>query len=576
MTSQKELVKQVKSKNRLSNLMIFFITVFNLLPQILLIYMIGRMISGTLSGHIILTGSGLMLLCFLLKALCTYESTWEAHEAAYNCLTELRMLIIRQLKKLPLGFLQKRKTGDLTNIVRNDVEQVELYLAHALPEIMSATLLPAVIFILMLFLDWRLALVMIVGLPLMWLTTKLAAPFWAEKFRILEESTTNMQDGLMEYVSNISVIKAFAKEETKTEKVIQTAGDYVTWARESMNGFSVSMGLINIFMESGVVLVMILGTWLLSVGQITVPVFILAMILGAAFTSSIAKTATFQHLSVQFNQAMEGIGSILNEPVQERPEGDGAALNGDIEIKDLSFSYEGKEETLEHISLLFRQGSKNALVGASGCGKSTLAGLMLGFWTPEHGSITVAGTDLAQLSEKQLSALFSIVQQETFLFNMSMEENIRIGKPEAAMEEIIAAAKKARIHEFIMGLPRQYATMAGEAGVKFSGGEKQRISIARMILKDAPIIILDEATAAVDAENEAFIQAAIEDLSHGKTVIMIAHHLNTIQNMDQIIVMDDGKIVAGGTHGELLAGSPLYQKMVADQNKVDNWNIKEG
>lgn len=576
MTSQKELVQQVKSKNRLSNIMIFFKTVFDVLPQIFVIHMIALIISGTLTMRTIGMDCGAILLCFLLKAVCTYEATWKAHEAAYNCLTDLRQQIIRHLKRLPLGFFQERKTGDLTNIVRNDVEQVEIYLAHALPEIMSATLLPVIIFILMLFLDWRLALVMIVGLPLMWLTKKLASPLWAKGFKVVADSTTNMQESMMEYVSNIPVIKAFGKEETKTAKTVQAAQDYVTYVKQSMNGISVPMGLINVFMESGVVLVMVLGTWLLSADIITVPIFVLAVILGAAFTSSIARTATFQHYGIQFNQAMAGIGSILNVPAQERPQSDRAARNGDIEMKEVSFAYQGKKETLENINLTFRMGSKNALVGASGCGKSTLSSLLMGFWTPEHGSITIGGVNLEKLSEKQLGALISIVQQETFLFNLSMEENIRIGKPDATMEEIVNAAKKARIHDFIMGLPDQYETTAGEAGVKFSGGEKQRISIAHMILKDAPIIILDEATAAVDAENEAYIQAAIEDLSRSKTVIMIAHHLNTIRDVDQIVVMDSGRVIDTGTHARLMEHCPLYQKMVADQNKVDNWNIKEG
>uniref|UniRef100_UPI0028040B0C ABC transporter ATP-binding protein n=1 Tax=Stomatobaculum longum TaxID=796942 RepID=UPI0028040B0C len=230
---------------------------------------------------------------------------------------------------------------------------------------------------------------------------------------------------------------------------------------------------------------------------------------------------------------------------------------------------------LEDINLRFPKGSKTALVGASGCGKSTLANLLMGFWEPTDGHITIAGEDAAAFSEKQLNRLFSIVQQEVFLFNLSMEENIRIGKPDAGMEEIMDAAKKARIHDFIMLLPNGYQTMAGEAGIKFSGGEKQRISIARMILKDAPIIILDEATAAVDTENEAYIQAAIDDLSRDKTVIMIAHHLNTIRDADQIVVMDSGRIVDTGRHNELLDRCVLYRKMVENQNKVDNWKIKE-
>lgn len=335
------------------------------------------------------------------------------------------------------------------------------------------------------------------------------------------------------------------------------------------------MGLIILFMESGVVLVMILGTYLLSVGQIELPQLILAIVLGGLFTSSITKVATFQHYEIVFKQAMEGIWSILGVSVSKRPEQSKEPVNGEVTVSDLSFAYNSDRKVLEDINLRFPKGSKTALVGASGCGKSTLANLLMGFWEPTDGHITIAGEDAAAFSEKQLNRLFSIVQQEVFLFNLSMEENIRIGKPNAGMEEIMDAAKKARIHDFIMLLPNGYQTMAGEAGIKFSGGEKQRISIARMILKDAPIIILDEATAAVDTENEAYIQAAIDDLSRDKTVIMIAHHLNTIRDADQIVVMDSGRIVDTGRHNELLDRCVLYRKMVENQNKVDNWKIKE-
>ena len=256
-----------------------------------------------------------------------------------------------------------------------------------------------------------------------------------------------------------------------------------------MAGISVPMGLIILFMESGVVLVMILGTYLLSVGQIELPRLILAIVLGGLFTSSITKVATLQHYEIVFKQAMEGIWSILGVSVSKRPEQSKEPVNGEIAISDLSFAYNSDGKVLKDINLRFPKGSKTALVGASGCGKSTLANLLMGFWEPTDGHITIAGEDAAAFSEKQLNRLFSIVQQEVFLFNLSMEENIRIGKPDAGMEEIIEAAKKARIHDFIMLLPNGYQTMAGEAGIKFSGGEKQRISIARMILKDAPIII---------------------------------------------------------------------------------------
>ncbi len=574
--NQEELIRNVKSKNRVSNILIAFKVIFDLVPQLLTIHMVASFFIGKLTLKIVAWDGGFMLVSFLLKAACSYISTWEAHNAAYSTLTDLRLQLIRHLKKLPLGFFQERKIGDLTNIVENDVEQVEFYLAHGLPEIVSAALLPIIIFIIMLFLDWRLALLMISTLPLMWLTKKISASVWDKNQKIFVNSTKSMQESLMEYIQNIAVIKAFSKEENKTEKTIQLSKNYVHWARKASSGVAVSMGFIDVFMEGGVVLVMILGTYFLSKAEITIPVFIISMILGRTFASSIAKAATLQHYNIIFNHAMNEVGSVLNVPVPERKETNENVREGSIIINNVDFSYPGKDSSLENINIVLEKHTQNALVGASGCGKSTLANLMMGFWEPQKGSITINGVDTKSMSEKQLNSLTSIVQQDTFLFNISMEENIRIGKPDATLDEIISAAKKARIHDFICSLPQGYQSKAGEAGVKFSGGEKQRIAIARMILKDAPIIILDEATAAVDAENEKYIQAAIEDLSRDKTVIMIAHHLNIIRDIDQIVVMDSGKIVDKGKHNDLMNRCELYQKMIYDQNKVDCWNIKEG
>lgn len=573
--NQQDLARKVTGKNRFSNIMLCLKIIFDLFPQVLLIHMIGLYFTSALTKQQCFLECGLMLLSFILKAFCSYSSTWNAHKSAYTSLTELRLEIVSYLKKLPLGFFQERKTGDLTNIVQHDVEKVEEYLAHGLPETMAATILPVAVFIIMAFIDWQLALVMITGLPLMWLTKKICAPLWAKNFKIYGDSMTRMQENVMEYVSNIPVIKAFGKEETKTQKTIQSAKDYDYWVKKSMAGISVPMGLITLFMESGVVLVMIFGTWFFSKGKIELTSLILQIVLAGLFTSSIAKIATLQHYGIVFNQSMNGIWSILGKPFLKRPEQSEEAHNGDITISDLNFSYRDEKEVLKSISLNITKGSKVAFVGASGCGKTTLANLLMGFWEATSGNIKIGGKDIRSYSEKELNKLFSIVQQENFLFNLSMEENIRIGKPVATKTEIIEAAKKARIHDFISSLPQGYDTLAGEAGVKFSGGEKQRISIARMILKDAPIIILDEATAAVDTENEKMIQSAIEDLSRDKTVIMIAHHLNTIRDANQIVVMEEGRIIDSGKHKELLTRCALYKKMVEEQNRVDNWKIKE-
>ena len=335
------------------------------------------------------------------------------------------------------------------------------------------------------------------------------------------------------------------------------------------------MALIDVFMEGGVVLVMIAGSALLSSGALSVSRFILAVILGTAFTASIAKSATFQHYNIVFNQAMTRIGSILGREVPRQTEAVASFACGDIVVRNLSFSYPGKGPVLEGIDLTFPKGSKNALVGESGSGKTTLAYLLMRFWEPQSGSITVNGVPISDLQEAGLNSMIAVVQQEAFLFNRSLEDNIRIGNPDATRDEIVAAAKKARIHDFIMSLPDGYATPVGEAGIKLSGGERQRIALARTILKDAPILILDEATAAVDAENETLIQEALEESSRDKTVITIAHHLYTIRDADQIVVMDGGKVVGKGTHEMLSDDCPLYRRMLREQERVDSWEIRE-
>lgn len=576
MKNRMDLIAEVRSKNTMTNLLICLKVLFDLVPQLLVVHMISSVFTGGTAPSRVAIDAGLILACFILKAACGGAAVWKAHEAAYNALTDLRLQIIAHLKKLPLGFFQERKVGDLTNIVQHDVEQVEIYLAHGLPEIMAAKILPSAIFGIMLILDWRLAGLMIIGLPFMWLTKTVSAPLWKKNFKIFADSTKEMQENLMEYIAAITVIKAFSKEERKTEKTLRSAKDYVYWVKKSMAGISVPMGFIDLFMESGVVLVMIFGIRFLASGEISTERFILSAISGVAFTSSIAKTATYQHYEIVFNQAMSGIGSILNVPAPEKNDAATPVSSGDIRLSELSFAYAGRREAIAGVNIVFKQGSKNALVGASGSGKSTLANLMMRFWRPDEGVIAIAGRNIQELSERQVNSLFSIVQQDVFLFNLSMEENIRIGKPSATREEIIDAAKKARIHDFILSLPNGYETLAGETGVRFSGGEKQRISIARMILKDAPILILDEATAAVDAENEVHIQAAIETLSRDKTLIVIAHRMNTIQTADQIVVMDRGTVIRSGTHESLLGCCELYRAMIQAQRKVDRWTIQEG
>jgi ATP-binding cassette subfamily B protein len=328
-------------------------------------------------------------------------------------------------------------------------------------------------------------------------------------------------------------------------------------------------------LEGGLVAMIIRGSVLLRDDMIGVQQFVLAIILGGIFSASFAKLATFQHYRVVFDQSMTRIGSVLNSNPPQRNNLYKAVPPGDIMIQDLDFSYHEGEKALSQIDLTFSQNNVHAIVGSSGSGKSTLAHLLMGFWRPQKGSISIGGVDIADMTEEALSQLVSIVQQDVFLFNLSIEENIRMGKADATKEEVIDAAKRAQIHDFIMTLPHAYDTLAGEGGVKFSGGEKQRLSLARMILKDAPIVILDEATAAIDPSNERLIQKAMTQLGQDKTIITIAHHLHTITHADQIVVMDSGMVVATGAHDELMNQCDEYINMVEQQDNVDNWQIKE-
>ena len=571
---EKELRKKVIGKNGLSNLLLALKIVFDLIPQILLVYLISSLITNNINeGNLKYIFLGIFI-SFVLKGVFYYFATKVAHEKAYEKLTELRIDIIGHLKKLSLGFFKEHNTGELTNIVQHDVEQVEVYLAHGLPEIMAVTLLPTIIFIAMIFVDWRLALGMIAGVPLMYLVKVLSQKTMDKNFAIYFNHENKMREELMEYVKNISVIKAFAKEEEISERTLKTAREYIYWVKKSMGAITIPMGLIDIFMEIGVVIVMILGSIFLYQGNITTPNFILAIILSSAFTASISKTATLQHFSIVFKEALKAIGKVLTVPLPNKMIEQGLEF-GNIEFKDVNFAYGKDGFELKNINLTFKKNSLNAFVGASGCGKSTVSNLLMGFWDADSGRIEINGKDIKDYSQENISNLIGSVQQEVILFDLSIFDNIAIGKLNATKEEVIEAAKKARCHDFISALPNGYETRVGEMGVKLSGGEKQRTSIARMILKNAPILILDEAMAAVDSENERLIGEAIDDLSKDKTIITIAHHLNTIRDSDQIIVMDKGVVLDAGSHEELMKRCDFYKDMVDAQNKVDRWNLKD-
>ncbi|SCQ17728.1 ABC transporter ATP-binding protein [Tannerella forsythia] len=572
----KPLEEERESRSLLSNAVVVLHLVFGTLPLLLVVWAVDSLMDGTLTSTMILGVGATMVLFALLHGIFYGTSIWRAHRSAYNALTRLRMRIVSHLGRLPLGFFQERKVGDLVNIINHDVEQIEIYLAHGLPEILSATLFPALLWVIVMVLDWRLGLSLVSLLPLAFLLQIAVKSLWSKSFHHFMESTKKMSEDLLEYVATIPVVKAFSHEETRTERVLGGMRDYIRWVKRSMFSVTMPMTLITMFLEGGIVMMTLVGLWLMSSGELTVARFILALILGGLFSSSFAKLATFQHFRIVYGQSLARVETITERQAKDMVDRDTDFMHTDVSFEHVTFAYPNKKDrALCDISLQFPKGSHTAIVGESGSGKSTLASLMMGFWQPQSGTVRLGGENLAELSERNIADSFSMVQQEVFLFNTSIRDNIRIGKPSASQQEVETAARKARIHDFIMGLPNGYDTLAGEAGVKFSGGEKQRISIARMLLKDSPIIILDEATAALDGENEKLIQEALGELQHNKTVITIAHRLNTIQDMERIVVMDKGQVVSKGTHQELMKDCSLYRDMTETQERVSKWQLKE-
>ena len=572
----KPLEEERESRSLLSNAVVVLQLVFGTLPLLLVAWAVDKLMNDTFSSTIVWGVGGVLILFALLRGVFYGTSIWRAHRSAYNALTRLRLRIISHLQRLPLGFFQERKVGDLVNIINHDVEQIEIYLAHGLPEIFSATLFPALIWVIVMLLDWRLGLSLVSLLPMAFLLQMAVKTLWGKSFLHFMESTQKMSEDLMEYVATIPVIKAFSNEENRTERVLGGMRDYIRWVKRSMFSVTVPMTLITMFLEGGIVVMTLVGLWLMSSGELIVARFILALILGGLFSSSFAKLATFQHFQIVYGQSLTKVQSITEVQTKDTADKKTDTTQTDICFEHVTFSYPNKEDNaLIDVCLQFPRGSHTAIVGESGSGKTTLASLMMGFWQPQTGTIRLGGESIAELSERNIADYFSMVQQEVFLFNTTIRDNIRIGRPTATQKEVEMAAQRARIHDFIMGLPNGYDTLAGEAGVKFSGGEKQRISIARMLLKDSPIVILDEATAALDGENEKLIQEALDELQRNKTVITIAHRLNTIQEMERIVVMYKGQVVSKGTHQELMKDCSLYHNMTETQEQVSKWQLKE-
>ena len=481
-----------------------------------------------------------------------------------------RVDLAEHIRKLPLGYLMSKDPGELGNTMMNDFSLIEDALTHTLPQLIGGAITAVLGVLGMCCIDWRLGLALFAGLPVTVLILLLVQTLDKKRGAAHVAAKIEQTNRLQEYLTGMKVIKAYNLGGSNFTKLTQAFRNFMT---ESIKLEAVSgpFYLVAIsFLQAGISFVTMAGVWLLSGDKVDISVFVMFLFMGNRIFEPLAGAITQLPVFVYKKSAGERIVDLRDEPVMA---GDGGApAQHEIVFDHVSFGY-GEKEILHDVSAEFRPGTMTAIVGPSGSGKSTMLKLIARFYDPQSGAVRFGGVDETAIDPEKLMSKISVVFQDVYLFQDTIEANIRYGKENATHEEIVAAAKLAHCHEFIRKLPDGYQTIVGEGGSTLSGGEKQRISIARAILKDAPVLLLDEATSSLDPENELDVQHALEALVKGRTVVMIAHKLKTVAGADQILVLDQGKIVERGTHTELLQKDSLYAHLWNVQQETSGWQI---
>ena len=540
--------------------------VFGLMPYLYMADIVKKLLemhAGTLDKDMsLLTGSIIKMAVFwLLCRVCHAVSTTLSHAATFEVLANIRRQLTEKLSKLPLGSVLSQSSGTYKNIICERVDSIETTLAHIIPEVLSSAFVPVALIVYMMSINWKLTLISLVCVPvgagffmIMMIGSK-------ESYENTVVKTKRLNDTAVEYINGIEVIKAFGKAKTSYEKFVIAAKEgadcFIDWMRRCNLWQNISLLIMPYFLLG----LLPFGAVFYMNGSVTGADLLMLIILSlglvspfmtvASYWDGIAKMGT---IIGEATEILERDELIRPDTMTEKPKGT------DIVLRDVHFGY-NDEEILHGIDLNIKQGTVNALVGPSGSGKSTIAKLIASFWDVNSGSITIGGVDIRKIPLTEYNKNIAYVSQDNYLFDETIMDNIRMGDPNASDEDVMNAAKACGCHDFIMQLEHGYQTVVGGAGGHLSGGERQRISIARAMLKNAPVIILDEATAYTDPENEALVQSSVARLVQGKTLLVIAHRLSTIASADQIIVIKDGKIEASGTQEELLAKSALYRQM---------------
>ena len=510
--------------------------------------------------------------CFVLQAIFYYWADVVNNSAGLRILSDLRIRLGEHIRKLSMGFYSERQTGDLNTIINQDVKNIEPVPTMFYPKLVAAIALPAFIAVFLLFLDWRMALATLSVIPVALVVLKTSQTVFRRMARLRAKAAAEANSRIIEYVQGIGVIKAFGQIGSGFKKFESAMADYkrtnvdmVVKLVPPNVAFATILGL-------GLGIILLVGSYLFLGGELSLKIFLLFLVLGLQIYAPIQNLFAYMGMMRIMDASMERVIEVLNRKPLPEPGDDRELSRFDIEFKSVSFKYEDTD-VLKDVSFTIPQNTITALVGPSGAGKTTIANLIARFWDVDSGKILIGGCNIKDLKTDRLLSYISMVFQEVYLFNDSIINNIKFGNKDATKEEVIAAAMAAQCHEFIEKLPHGYDTVVGEGGATLSGGEKQRVAIARAILKDTPIVILDEATAYVDPENEILIQKAINCLVESKTLIIIAHRLSTITSADQILVVDGGRVVEQGRHSELVARDGLYRRFWEKRQKARGWKI---
>ena len=556
-----ELAEGKRGEYALSVLAALLGVACSLIPYFIMIRLITALMNGTASLNQCLPLCAWMALCWVLRYVLHSVSTSLSHHATFSVLAHTRVRLLDKLATLPLGTVLDRPSGSYKNIIVERVDSIETTLAHLLPE-MTSNIVGALAVLVLLFIeDWRMGLSMFIVVPLGILCFMSMFSGYNEKFQRTVNATKVLNDTAVEYISGIEVIKAFGQSKTSYAKFVSAAKEgadcFIEWMRGSLFGQVAGMAIF----PSTLLGILPVGCLLYMHGTLSAETFLTVIVLSFGVMQPLITAFSYTDDIAQVTTIVGEVADVLSGEDMQRPEmAETLPSNNAIELKNVRFAYHDKE-VLHGVSLCIAPGTVNALVGPSGSGKSTIARLIASLWDVKDGSIELGGVDIRTLPLTECTRRIAYVSQDNYLFDLTVMDNIRMGKKGASDEEVIAAAKKCGCHEFIMGLENGYQTVCGASGGHLSGGERQRISIARAMLKDAPVIILDEATSYTDPENEAVIQSALAQLVQGKTLVVIAHRLSTIADADQIIVVNQGKIEATGTQAELLESCPLYKAM---------------